>query len=163
MKIAGRKPTGLKEELLVIPREEGDFAFKFRAVAEDYPEAKPTAPHKIIKGATIQDSNDPVYQTRLSEWATRKAHWHFLTSISATPDLQWENVSLEDAGTWQNWETELKESGFSEAERSAIWQAYIRANFLSEEMLEEARKRFLASPAETPASSSSPPAEQPST
>lgn len=146
MKVQGRKPSGLREELLVLPREDGDYAFKFRAVSEDFPEKRPEPARKLVKGAIVQDANDPEYRTRLDEWAVRKAHWHFLMSIAATEGLEWETVNIEQPATWANWEEELKNSGWSDAERQAIWQTYIKANFLSEDMLDEARKRFLAGP-----------------
>jgi len=153
MKLQGRKPSGVREELLVLPRPEGDFAFKFRAVMEDYPEPPPEPVRKNIKGAIVQDRNDPEFTVLLDAWATRKTHWHFLTSISATDGLEWETVDMAKPETYNKWEQELKDDGFNDGERALIFQTYQKANFLSEAMLEEARKRFLALPEVTQAGS----------
>jgi len=146
MKLQGRKPSGVREELLVLPRPEGDFAFKFRAVMEDYPEPPPEPVRKNIKGAIVQDRNDPEFTVLLDAWGTRKTHWHFLKSISATDGLEWETIDMTKPETWSNWEKELKDDGFNDAEVNMIFRTYQKVNFLSEDMLEEARKRFLAQP-----------------
>jgi hypothetical protein len=74
-----------------------------------------------------------------------RANWMFLTSISATPDLEWETVKLNDPNTWENWRKELRDSGFSIPECNYLWSSFSEANSLDNSKIEEARERFLAS------------------
>lgn len=150
MKVNGRLVDKPNEVLVVLPREGGDLAFKFRAVTDIKsfekmcPEPSPPKTRKT-GGETYFNMEDPDFKRQLDEWASRQTHWQFLMSISATDGLEWDRVKLDDPGTYQLWQEDLIKAGFSVGERNAIWAGFMRANSVSEAMLEEARKRFLSS------------------
>lgn len=150
MKVNGVSLDGPKEVLVVIPRGETDLAFKFRAVLDidEFEEMCPRpSPPRVSKpgGEIYFNTQDKTFLQALDEYSTRQGSWQFLKSISATDGLEWSRVKLDDPGTWNEWQAELKEAGFSIAEKNALWSGFVEANSLSPSMLDEARKRFLAS------------------
>ncbi len=161
MKVNGKTIDRPNEVLLVLPRSDGDLVFKFRAVVDDSmfeklcPEPKPPRTKDIKTGEVRFNIEDEDYKRAINDWASRQTHWQFLQSISATEGLEWETVKADDPGTWQNWRTEMVKAGFAIGEMNAIWAHFVRANSLSSDMIEEARKRFLASQEVKAVSSSS--------
>lgn len=150
MKVNGTVLDKPKEILLVLPREPKDLIFKFRAVV-DYSEFEklcpmPTPPKLKKPGGVVElNMNDEVYKAAVSNYAERQTHYQFLKSISATEGLEWSKVKMDDPNTWQYWRDEIREAGFSMGEQNAIWSHFVRANNLSQELIDEARTRFLAS------------------
>lgn len=150
MKINGIVLDKPKEVLLVLPREPKDLVFKFRAVV-DYTEFEkmcpmPTPPKLKRPGGVVElNTNDAVYQAALNNYAEKQTHYQFLKSISATDGLEWSRVKMEDSSTWHHWREEIKEAGFSVGEQNAIWSHFVKANNLSQDSIDEARTRFLAS------------------
>jgi hypothetical protein len=147
--IQGKKLDGPKEEVLVIPRQEQDIVFKAVAVL-DYKEfdqlcPRPTPPEVIKRGgAKMLDPTDRDYQKKVDEWATQRTHWMILQSLSATEGLVWETVELLKPETWKNYEEELRQAGFSEAEGARIVNLVVSANGLDQDKIDEATQRFLA-------------------
>lgn len=148
MKIRGKKPEGRNVEVVVIPRPEEDIVFFCEAI-ENYDEfdelcPQPVAPEVLYPGGLRKKNPEsPEYLKELNEWGTQRTHWTILKSISNTPDIEWETVDLEKPSTWKNYQTELKESHFTDIEMYRIIQGVMRANSLDEEMLKEAKKNFL--------------------
>lgn len=66
-----------------------------------------------------------------------------MKSLEATPDLEWENVDVEDPNTWNNFRQEMTDSGFSAIEINRVIAECLNVNALNEEKIEEARQRFL--------------------
>lgn len=149
LSIGGRVVDGPKKKLLVIPRDEGDVAFHFIAILDDadflkvYPQPVPPRTFKPKLQATIDNVEDPAYKVRLSTWQDAKGDWFFLKSIEPSK-IEWQSVKMDDPSTYRNWRNELKEAGFSIAEINQIYATFAETNMVTEEMLEDARKRFLA-------------------
>lgn len=149
MKIGGRQIKGPNIEIIAIPRSEGeDIIFKAQAVL-DMVEFNKLCPDPIPKkvmgkgGVLINDPDDKTYNTAVKEHNERRTAWMILKSLEATPDLEWETVKITDVNTWLNYEKELRDAGFSEAELQRILIGVMRANALDDTKIEEARERFL--------------------
>ena len=154
MKIAGKVLDGPRVETLVIPRGEDEIILKARAVLDfdDFEKlCKPPEPPMLLKrgGEQVPRLDDKDYLKRLDDFASKKTAWMVLKSLEATEGLEWETVKMDDPDTWRNFETELKDAGFSFAEVGLILQTVTTACGLNQSKIEEATKRFLAGQAET--------------
>ncbi len=150
MRING-KQLSPNEEVLVLPRSDGDIVIKARGVSSSAGFDKickpPIAPEVVKADSTrFRNVEDPTYKAALDQYSTNRTCWLILESLKATEGLQWEKVTS-DPSTWYLWEQELKESGFSEAEVYRITNLVMSANSLDDGKLNAARKRFLASQA----------------
>ena len=149
MKYKGEKVSGRSSVIIPIPRDGGDIVFVAQAIKgwEEFERTVPEPkPPKILMagGKTSEDKNDPVYLTEVTKYNEKRTHFMVIRSLAATPDLEWETVDLEKSETWGNYETELKDADFSIMEINRIVQGVMRANCLDEEMIDEARRAFLA-------------------
>lgn len=149
MKLGGRKLTNNNLEIVVIPRNDGDLAFKFKPVlsTDDFDKLVKIPDVPIISDAqgTRSLPDDPMYRKQVLEYIGLKSQWMFLESISATEGLEWETVNIGDPKTWSAYIDELKASGITEIETQLLTRAFEKVNCLNETHLEEARNRFLAS------------------
>jgi hypothetical protein len=159
MKIKGQKIEGPNVEVIVIPRggDKQDIVFQAGAVLDFAPFEKmcptPTPPSKILKGGKREyNLEDAGYKAALDVHSARRIAWMVLESLKATPDLEWETVKAGDARSWQNYEQELRDSGFSHVEIQRIINGVFAANCLSEARIEEARANFLRGHQEEPSS-----------
>ena len=149
MRIQGKKIEGANEVIIVIPRgSNSDIIFKARAILDSSPFEEicppPEPPRKMLPGGKeVKNLKDPSYLKAIDKYSTKRLTWIVRTSLEATEDLEWEKVDLSDPTTWNNFEEEMKESGFSNVEVNRIVQACIEVNALSEEKIQEARDRFL--------------------
>ncbi len=150
MKIGGRTINGPKQDFIVLPRADGDIVFKFVGLANtdayDKINPEPQAPrtYKPALGKTIENIEDPAYKAKYLAWLQQRNDWVFLKSIEPS-DIQWDTVDLSDASTWVNWRKDLENAGFSMGERNVIWNKFIEITSLTDEILKEARDRFLLS------------------
>jgi len=154
MKIGGKKIEGASRKTVIIKREDGDIKFIFEAVLDesefDLLCPRPIAGTKMVPGGgKVVDLENKEYKAALDEWAGQKTRWSFLKSISATPDLEWENVDLGNPKTWEKYTDELTASGFSSGEQYKLMQAYMYVIGLDEDKVNEAVQSFLADPQET--------------
>src|SRR4051812_7874133 len=138
MKLLGKKITGPNIEICVLPRGEDVIVFKAQAVLDMSPFelmcGRPKPPVKIVKGGKrVDDFESPQYQLELDKYAQNRVNYMILKSLQATEGLEWESVDLSDPNTWANYNTELKEAGFSEIEVMRIVNATMVANCLSED------------------------------
>lgn len=130
-------------------RPSGSFSFFFEPVM-DYSEfdAKCPMPKPVVKtapdGSTKADTRNPEYIKAFRAWSNLRTAWTFLKSISATPDLHWDTVDLEDPETWGNWESELQAAQFTSPEIGRMMDAVMKAGGFKESMVDDARKDFLA-------------------
>lgn len=150
MKLKGKKLDTPKVVYCVIPRDDGDLPFTFRAIVDETEFEKlcpvPSPPKKLLKGgAHVENVEDPGYKSALNHYASSRTNWMFLKSVSATPGLEWDNVDLSNPSTWDNWRNDLKDSGFSNSEQMLLFNAFMDANNLNAAKVEEAKLRFLAS------------------
>jgi len=148
MKIKGKKIEGRNIEVVVIPRPEEDIPFFCEAIP-DYDEFNelcppPKPPERLYPGGVRkEDTENPEYKEQLEAWATLRTHYTVLKSLENSKDLEWEKVDMEKPSTWDKYQEELKESGFTEIEMFRLLQGVMRANSLDDEMLKEAKKSFL--------------------
>lgn len=148
--IGGRTVSGPKTVLLVLPREPEDIVFKFVSVLDDdeflalYPEPRPRRQTETKTGKTVLLTEENQYKKAWAAWNKAKTNWFFLKSIEPS-HVEWQTVDMLKPDTYDKWQQELHDAGFSFAETNTIWQKFESTNVLTEKMLEEARLRFLAS------------------
>lgn len=149
MKYKGKQLYGPSVEVVVLPRQDGDIVIKVAAIS-DYDDFNklapfPIPPKKLLPGGVTQvNPQDPEYRKKLEDWAELKTHWMILTSLKASPDLEFETVKIEDTKTWKNYIEEFATSGFTPMEVNRIIQAIMSVNGLNDEKIEKATKAFLA-------------------
>lgn len=149
MKIAGKKIEGRNVEIVVIPRPLGeDIAFRCEAVlsmdAFDKLCPMPLPPMRMVKGGIkVPDTENVTYREALTVHSNRRMAFLILESLKATPELEWETVKMDTPSTWENWEKELEDSGFSAVEINRVRTGVFNANCLNEALIETARENFL--------------------
>lgn len=154
MKIAGRTISGVNIETIVIPRGDGNhLIFKAAAILDmdtfDSLVPEPNPPEVLYPGGRKEyDFKDVDYLKARKEFAELKLAWMVITSLKSTPDLEWEIVEPGKPSTWTNFRTEFKDAGLSDIEVGRIIAGVMKANCLSEEHIEQARKDFARSQAE---------------
>jgi hypothetical protein len=149
MRIAGKTIQGPSREVLVIPRATGDIVFEAEAVL-DFSEFEQVAPQPkppqtmIPGGIPVPNFDHPEYKASLRKWSEKRTNWMILKSLSATKDLEWDMVKMEQPDTWELLEKELELAGFNQMEQMLIRGLGVKVNSVDEEKMEQARKRFLA-------------------
>lgn len=145
--IGTQMAPGPKKKTLFLPREPV-ITFEFIAVNNTEvfdaicPKPKPGRIWKVGEG-NVSNTNDTAYLQKMDQYATNKGNWMFLMSI-APSNISWETIDMNNPSTWDNWQKELENAGFSEAERNIIYTSFIECNMITDNMLTEARNRFLA-------------------
>lgn len=150
MKIGGKTPSAPKPELIVIPREDGDIVLQAAAVLDDteFDTVCPAPLPPIVTkrgGTQFKDTEDRKYLEKLSGHSRKRFAWLILKSLQATPDLVWETIDMKNPDTWLNYEKELQNSGFVQAEINRIIQGVMDANAMNDEKVKQAKDRFLLS------------------
>ena len=149
MKLNGKTVSGANETIIVIPRFNSDnIIFKARAVLDMEEFEKmcpaPMPPKKVFAGGReVENVKDPGYIQQVENHSTLRLSWIVLTSLSATEDLEWDNVDIADPTTWNNFRTEMTESGFSTIEINRVIADCLNVNALNEAKIEAARELFL--------------------
>jgi len=148
MRIKGKKITGANREIIAIPRGDGDdIVFIAEAVLDHKPFDKlcpvPKPRLKKIDGEDVPDFKDKNYNAKIVKYSEKKTAWLILTSLKATPELEWEQVDLDDPSTWLLFRQELNSSGFSDLEVNRIINGSLTAQGLNEARIEQARDSFL--------------------
>ena len=150
MRINGKTISKPKNEIIVIPRDDEDFVFEAQAVFNFKPfdavcpEPKPVMKTNQKTGQSVKNENHPVYVEEMKKYNEKRINFMIIQSLNATPGLEWETVKLEDPSTWKNYEEELRSGGLTEYEMSLLVRAVMKVNGLSEDIYNEAKKRFLA-------------------
>lgn len=150
MILKGKRLQEPNKTIIVIPRGDDDaIVFTAQAVLdmkqfEDLcPE--PKAPLIMMKGGEKRmDVEDPRYIQAINERHEKRIAYIILKSLEATPELQWETVSISDPDSWSKYDQELKDSGFSQVEIQRIVVGVLEANSLSQAKIDRARESFLA-------------------
>jgi hypothetical protein len=149
MKIKGKALDAPAIVELVIHRGEEKIIFRAQAVLDqdDYDEKfpRPKAPIvKVIKtGDSFENTKDPDYVKELDKWAECRTHHMILKSLQATEGLEWETVDPDKPETFKNYADELKAAYFTPVQIMEITQLVFKANGLSQDRVDEARKSFL--------------------
>lgn len=166
MKIKGKTISGANEIIIPIPRACGeDIVFRAKAVLDMEPFEimcpPPLPPKKIFPGGReVVNLKDKNYLKTLGQYSKKRLTWMVLTSLQVTEDLEWETVDMADPTTWENFRTELQDSGFSNVEINRIVVDCIEVNALDDAKIEEARERFLLEAQEQQEESTSPEEEE---
>ena len=153
MKLNGKQP-GVNIEPIVLPRGDGDIVLKARAIDsfEEFDQLcpEPTPPGKILAGGQrINNVEDPNYKAAVAEWVQKRMAYMVIKGLNdGTPELEWEDVVLDDHCTWLKYKKELEKAGFSDVEVGRIIGGAMKANCLNEAAIEDARQRFLAGEAQ---------------
>jgi len=154
MKIGGVEIQGPAEEVLVLPRLEGEnIVIRARAVADmDEFEALcplPTPPGIRTKDGWKPNANDETYMQRVQQHGELRFAYMVLKSLEPS-NVEWEKINISDPSTWMEWQKELKEAGISSTEVNRIIVCVMQANALDEAKLKEAREVFLRGPVQEP-------------
>lgn len=145
MKINGQIVTP-NEELLVLPRSNGDLIIKAKAVAInadfDALVPEPVAPGIRTRDGFKPDENDETYREALSRRSQQRFDYVILRSLEPS-NIEWETVSIDDPTTWSKWSTEMQNAGMAEAETNRIIMCVLAANSLDDDKIKAARETFL--------------------
>lgn len=154
MKIKGKTFKGPSVEHVIIPRtgedgEPDDVVFTLQAVLdfEEFEKVYPMpVPREIIKPDKSRelDANDPVYLDAIGKRNGAQMKWMILKSMEATEGLEFDKVDMEKPETWDLFDEELKEAGFTQLEVGRIIKGAMDVNGINSTRIEEAKKRFLA-------------------
>lgn len=154
MKLQGHTFEQPNREYCVLPRGEGKPVVFIAEAIIDYDDfetfcPEPKAP-EVIKPGGVKETNfkDDGYLQAVANRATRRLAWIVITSLKATPGLEWDTVDFTDCKTWENYKKELKLAKFSHVEIQRIENAVFAANSLNEARVQEARENFLLGLAE---------------
>ena len=146
MKINGQQPVGPAEEVLVLPRANGDIVFTARAVMdmEEFhaQSPPPKAPGRLTKEGFQHNFDDPTYRKQVDHNAEMRLGYLVIRSLEAT-EIEWDTVDINKPETWTNWSKDLKEAGFNQNEIDRILITCMQANCLDEMKLKAARDAFL--------------------
>ena len=151
MRIGGKEVSGLNEEILVLPRLDGDIVIRAQAVSDmsgfETLVPEPKAPGKLTKDGWIPISDDETYLDRVAKYNEQR--FAYMAVIALIPsEIEWDSVVLDNPKTWIKWDKELKEAGLSDVEVNRIVVCIMQANSLDEKKLKEARELFLLGKAE---------------
>jgi hypothetical protein len=160
VKIQGKTFSGPDTIPVVIPRSDGDVVFKAQAVLDfsDFDALCPVPePPGVIKPGNVRtkDPEDADYLEAMDVWAIKRTNWMILKSLDATEGLEWETVDKSDPETWDNFRTEMQNSGFTIVEVGRIIATVTEACGLNQDKIDEATERFLAAQAAEAAGESS--------
>jgi len=163
MRLKGKKIEGPSTKILVFPRgDDNSVKLEIMAILDFEPFEKlcpePTPP-TVTKpgGVKVLDPNDKNYKKLIVRHGALRMQWLFINSLwcpaehledERTP-VEWDLVDPLDPNTWDKFEPELVNAGFSEIERLMISNAIMEVNSISESTMKEARDSFLASRQET--------------
>ena len=157
---------GPAEEVLILPRLQGDIVIRTRAVTDMKPfEAmcpEPSAPKKLVKGGFEIDYNNPGFQAANVKHGELRFAYICVKSLEPS-DIEWSRVKVDSPTSWLEWPKELEEAGMSNVEVNRIMLAIMAANSLDENKLKAARDSFVRGMQAPLADPSSPDTERPST
>lgn len=146
MKINGVEVNGPAEEVLVLPRANGDIVFRAKAVLDmkgfEALVPEPKAPQRLEAGGFKTVHDDVGYVAQVKKREEQRFAYMCIKSLEPS-NIEWEKVDLDKPSTWLDWETELREAGFSAVEINRIAVCVMGANALDEDKLKRARDVFL--------------------
>lgn len=148
MKVNGRRLEGPRIVKVYLPvGDDEGVEFRFRPIRsnEDFEKvlSRPKPPQVVKPGGVVHfNDQDPSFAAAVADWASKKFDWEFLVSISATEDLEWSQVKMDNPDTWKLWRDEIAEH-FGDNQVNKIFNGFIEAQFVTEETMERAREAFL--------------------
>lgn len=169
MKIGGIDITGelaeLNEDVLVLPRRKTQIVITARAIPNmtDFekrvPAPKPKKNFHKGKG-WIEDLEDTNYIEAMEKYGKIRVAY---VAVQSLQYIEWTKVDLEKPATWENWEQDLKDVGFTQHECNLVLQLCFQVNQLDETKLEQSRTLFVRGQEQEIERSSSQNSEQNST
>ena len=163
MRIGGIDVKGPAEEVLVLPRLDGDIIIKCQAVLDMEPFLamcpEPVMPKVLMKGGIKGNDQDKGYLEQTEIYGQKRFAYMAIKSLEPS-DIEWEKTSIDDPNTWLGWTEELAKAGLSSVEINRITMCVMQANSLDEAKLKEAREVFLLGQGNLPVQSSGPSSEQ---
>jgi hypothetical protein len=149
MKLNG-EVAGIKKA--PIPFRRGDKRFVFWAVAQESFEPfndlcpLPEPPtYKTPGGTVVKNTQDPGYQRSMEARNERFVNWLVVQSLTdGTPEIEWEEVKLEDFETWHLWTKELRSFGLSEMELAHVVNKVSSVNDITDDDLDKEVEDFLS-------------------
>lgn len=166
LRIGNTVVDGPAEEVLVLPRLQGDIVIRTRAVTDMKPfEAvcpDPKPPKKLIKGGFTEDTENKDYLAALAAHGDLRFAFICIKSLEPS-EIEWARVNIQKPSTYLEWNKELTDAGMSSVEVNRILLAVMQANSLDENKLKQARDSFVRGMQEPLADQSSPDTERPST
>jgi len=162
MRIGGLEVKGPNEEVLVLPRLDGNIVIKAQAVVDmgefEKLVPEPKAPGKLTKDGWVPTPNDETYRQKVTKFNEQRFAYMVLQSLLPS-EIEWEQVQYDNPKTWMRWEDELRAAGLSDVEVNRVTICVMQANALDEAKLKEAREVFLLGLAEARDKSSGPQTE----
>jgi len=159
MRIGGIEVNEPNEEVLVLPRLNGDIVIKARAVTDmdefEKLVPEPKAPGKLTKDGWVPLPGDETYKQRVTKFNEQRFAYMVLQSLIPS-EIEWSQVQYDNPKTWMKWEDELRAAGLSDVEVNRVTICVMQANALDENKLKEAREVFLHGLAEAQDKSSGP-------
>jgi hypothetical protein len=147
MKIRGKEVKGVSEEVLVLPRLDGNIVFKAKAVTDMELFQKmcplPKAPSMLVAGGFQSNTADPNYLKMIQRHSELRMGYIMIKSLEPS-EIEWDTVVLDQPQSWLNWREDLSKAGFTEVEIERITVCVLQANCLDESKLARAREDFLA-------------------
>lgn len=147
MKIGNVEVNGPAQEVLVLPRIDGDVIIRAQAVLDMGPFdamcPEPKAPAKLVAGGFEKDSQNKSYLDQVKNYNETRFAYICVKSLEPS-EIKWEQVDLGQPSTWAGWTKELSKAGLSSVEINRIVVCIMQANALDEHKLKMAREVFLA-------------------
>lgn len=148
MKYRGKVLGERNSDVLVLLRGSERIVFKAQAVESEesfHNLVSMPEPPEILRPGGVKEKNvsDSKYKEALASYVEQKTSWLVINSLKVTEELEWEKVDFNKPSTWVEWQSELREAGFTEIECSRIVQLVSQVNSLDDDMLDQARQDFL--------------------
>jgi len=166
MKINGTPVTPPTEGLLVLPRSDKEFVFRSKPLP-DFDKFNalvplPEPPGVLTKDGWVPDVKDKNYVQVITNYHLQRNAFLVIHTLEPS-NIEWDKVDINNPKTWNGWEKEMRDAGFTQPEVNCIFQFVIETNSLSEEKLRVARESFLRGQVAAQAKSSGPQTEQATT
>lgn len=104
----------------------------------------PEAPMVTKDGKSHKNLDDPTYRLATEDLNQKRLNWIFLKSVEETEGLEWEKVKISDPSTWELFDGELRDAGFTQMQIISLMNEVYTIQGVDEKKVEEARKSFLA-------------------
>lgn len=145
MKIAGKEYNSLNEDVLVLPRSQGDIVFRGRAIAdfEEFNELcpAPLPPTILTRKGKEEDHEDEGFKQQKNQYSLRRMAWMVIKTLEPS-DIEWDTIDMEKPSTWGNWVDEMSKV-LSPGEQQRLLNFVLQVNCLDEAKVEQARADFL--------------------
>ena len=148
MKIKGRAFDEPAVVEIPVPYGNEEILFQAKAVL-DYSQFEALVPEpvppEVVRPGGVRSKNvdDPKYKAAVEEYGKKKTFYMILKSLESTEGLEWSKVKLADPSTWEHVEDELTQA-FTRYGATALVHGVLHANGLSQRVLDQARRSFLA-------------------